>query len=78
MKNCVLINKEINSLTKIEKEVIKNWFNLMYSLNGSIIKIMSRKNGLLFIKYGFTSHVAILGNSKRDLGYYIYIYIYNL
>jgi hypothetical protein len=72
MKNCVLINKEINSLTKIEKEVIKNRFNLTHSLNGSIIKIKSRKNGLLFIKYGFTSHVTILCNSKRDLSYYIY------
>jgi hypothetical protein len=53
----------------------------MHSLNGSIIKIMSRKIGLLFKKYGFTLYVAILGNSKRDLGYlyiYIYIYIYDL
>ena len=25
----MLINREINSLTKIEKEIIKNWFNLM-------------------------------------------------
>jgi ABC-type arginine transport system ATPase subunit len=72
-KNCALINREINSLTKIEKEIIKNRFNLTHSLNGSIIKIMSRKTGLLFKKYEFTSHVAILGNFKRDLGYYIYI-----
>jgi hypothetical protein len=43
MKNCVIINREINSLTKIEKEIIKNLFNLMHSLNGSIIKIRVEK-----------------------------------
>jgi hypothetical protein len=35
----MLINREINSLMKIEKEIIKNWFNLTHSLNGSIIKL---------------------------------------
>jgi hypothetical protein len=59
----------MNSLTKIEKEIIKNRFNFMDSLNGSIIKIMSKKISLLFKKYRFMSNVAILGNSKMDLGY---------
>ena len=39
----MLINREINSLTKIEKEIIKNQFNLTHSLNGSIIKIRVEK-----------------------------------
>jgi hypothetical protein len=65
----VLIKREINSLTKIEKEIIENWFNLTHSLNGSIIKIISRKTSLLFKKYEFMSHVSILGNSRRELGY---------
>ena len=56
----MLINREINSLTKIENKIIKNRFNLKHSLNGSIIKIMSRKTGLLFKKYEFTLYVAIL------------------
>jgi ABC-type arginine transport system ATPase subunit len=65
----VLIKREINSLTKIEKEIIKNRFNLTHSLNGSIIKIISRKTGLFFKKYEFMLHIVILGNSRRDLGY---------
>jgi hypothetical protein len=34
----VLINRDINSLTEIEKEIIKNWFNFTNYLSGSIIK----------------------------------------
>ena len=55
----MLINREINSLTKIEKEIIKNQFNLTHSLNGSIIKIRVRKP-VYYLKKGTVQFLNVL------------------